>query len=493
MSHYLHRYPVVPGLTITDLGTPEPTEYSYEEIELHISKLTAGLIKNFVPGQTRIAVAGEISFNYIAIIVAIARARMCFVPINFKLPQPSIDFCLEDSKVDVAFCDNKFADLITKDIPCIRFNSDEYSNLLQDPVTELPEWNPDYINYIMYTSGTTGNPKGVVTTYQSRFLSIARKRDTPVTDQKLPARIAVTGAPLYHLAGLNNVEQELYYSMGVTTHLVLLPVFDARKYLEAVDRYRSNSIRLVAPMMSMILQQRDLIEKLDLTSVQEVYLTSSAAPKKLQDDIKIAFPNVGLIENPYGTTETGPVFGRHPQGIPKPATSCGYPLQEVKVKLDKRGVLLVKSDMLLNSYLNNPDLSSECMTPDGFYITNDIFKVNKYGFYFYLGRADDMFKSGGEKIYPSEIESIIERHHAVALSTVVGVEDDIKGYKPYAFVQLKPNAHATDEEIKQYVVSNVATYQIPRHIWILDELPKTNIGKIDRRHLTNLAKELLQK
>jgi acyl-coenzyme A synthetase/AMP-(fatty) acid ligase len=131
------------------------------------------------------------------------------------------------------------------------------------------------------------------------------------------------------------------------------------------------------------------------------------------------------------------------------------------------------------------------MTPDGYYITGDIFTVNKYGFYFYQGRSDDMFKSGGEKIYPSEIESVIERHPAISISTVVGVKDDIKGHKPYAFVQLKPGHNITAREIKEFVIKNVATYQIPRQVWILDELPKTNIGKIDRHQLTKKAQELL--
>ena len=95
--------------------------------------------------------------------------------------------------------------------------------------------------------------------------------------------------------------------------------------------------------------------------------------------------------------------------------------------------------------------------------------------------------SGGEKIYPSEIESIIDRHPAVATSVIVGVQDKIKGFKPYAFVQLKNNENITAEQIKNFTIKNVATYQIPRDIWILDDIPKTSIGKIDRKLLTKMA------
>jgi acyl-CoA synthetase (AMP-forming)/AMP-acid ligase II len=104
-----------------------------------------------------------------------------------------------------------------------------------------------------------------------------------------------------------------------------------------------------------------------------------------------------------------------------------------------------------------------------------------------------MFKSGGEKIYPSEIEPIIERHPEVAMSAIVGLPDDIKGYKPYAFVELKPGCISNSAKIKDFIIKNVATYQIPRHVWVLDQLPRTNIGKIDKRRLVEMAKDLLLK
>ena len=145
----------------------------------------------------------------------------------------------------------------------------------------------------------------------------------------------------------------------------------------------------------------------------------------------------------------------------------------------------------MKGYHNRSDLE-DSITEDGYFITGDLFRVNYNGFYFYMGRADDMFKSGGEKIYPSEIEPVIERHPSVALSTVVGIEDEVKGHKPYTFVELKPNETATAEDIKQFTIENVATYQIPRRIWILDTLPRTNIGKIDRKALKDLAIKLLE-
>jgi acyl-coenzyme A synthetase/AMP-(fatty) acid ligase len=271
-----------------------------------------------------------------------------------------------------------------------------------------------------------------------------------------------------------------------------MPAFNAVQYIKLLDLYQPTAIRLVAPMMSMILRERNLLETIDTDSVKQIVLTSSFSPKKLQDEVRVFFKKVKQIDTPYGTTETNVIFGPHPKGIPKPDTSAGYPVTGVSLRLDDAGVLQVKSPAIMSRYNNRPELNGSSMTPDGYYITGDIFRVNKYGFYFYIGRADDMFKSGGEKIYPSEIEAVIERHPSVLLGTVVGVPDEIKGYKPYAFVQLKEGQTATASEIKDFVIKNVATYQIPREVWILNELPKTNIGKIDRKALTVLAERRLQ-
>jgi acyl-coenzyme A synthetase/AMP-(fatty) acid ligase len=212
----------------------------------------------------------------------------------------------------------------------------------------------------------------------------------------------------------------------------------------------------------------------------------------MQEEIQKYFTRLKWLVNPYGLTETGPLFGmENPRRLPQPMLSVGYPLPGVSCRINSNGVLEAKGPSVLPSYHNRPELK-DSFTEDGYFITGDLFRVNYNGFYFYMGRADDMFKSGGEKIYPSEIETIIERYPSVALSTVVGVEDEIKGYKPYAFVELKTGHTATPEEIKQFTIDNVATYQIPRQVWILDSLPRTNIGKLDRKTLKNLAIELLK-
>ena len=490
MTYSLENFPLVPGITLTDDGVDSPRSYTNEEIDTRINAVAKGLLELHLPANSPIAVLGTVTYNFVTMNFGISRARHALVPVNYKIPKEQIEFCIRDSGAVIAFCDPELQHLVPNTIKCIVFGSTEFEAFLKYGDYVIPAYNPEYVYSIMYTSGTTGNPKGVLNTYATRIMQITKGGPAPVPNPN--SMTVINPAPLYHLAGKNNIEIEMLFSGFKKTHLVLMPVFNAKKYIVAIKKYRPNRITLIAPMMSMILKEKDLLQSVDLSSVTKVVLTSSHAPKKLQDEIQAYFKQVVSIENPYGMTETGPLFNMaHPLKIPRPNMSVGYPFPMVQARLDENGVLQVKSPTLLTNYHNRPELFKDCMTEDGFFITGDIFRVNKHGFYFYQGRADDMFKSGGEKIYPTEIEPVIERHPAVAMSAVVGLTDDIKGFKPYAFVELKQGCTAESIEIKDFVVKNVATYQIPRNIWILDQLPRTNIGKIDRKKLVEMAKELL--
>jgi len=427
----------------------------------------------------------------VSLVGGIARARHCAVPINFKIPQEQIDFCFSDSGAELAFCDKQFAHLVPSGVSVIEFDSDQYTQFLNFDAYSMPEINPEYDVNIMYTSGTTSKPKGVVTTYAARMWAITRGSSQPNTEIQIhPATSTISVSPYYHLAGLNDLEFSIYYSYHLSSTIVIMPTFNAREYLQLAAKYQSTTLKMVAPMMGMILQEQDLLDQLDFSVVTRISLTSSAAPKKMQDDIKVYFKNAS-IENPYGLTETGPLFAQvHPYGIPRPATSVGFPVPGIKIRLDENGVLQVKSPALMKGYHNRPEINS--FTEDGYFITGDMFRVNKYGFYFYIGRNDDMFKSGGEKIYPSEIEEVIDKHPAVAMSCVVGIPDDIKGHKPYAVVALKPGTTTTNHELKQFAIDRVASYQIPREVWIVEMLPRTNIGKIDRQAVVRMVAGWLQ-
>lgn len=477
---------------MTDLGHAYPITYGYLEIDQRMDAVAAGLLELGLPANSKIAIIGTCSYDFVTTAFGIYRSRHALVPINYKSPADLIEYYLRDCGTVLVFCDEQFQALVPNDIESIVFGTPQFQKFLKHTAFDMPAFDKNSIHTIRYTSGTTGKPKGVVSTYGNRLWQLQQHAYDP-QNIKDGQCVTITASPFHHLAGLNFLEFGLLRPEFSRTHIVLLPTFDARQFIRTIGTHGATQIFIVTPMMNMILQEVDLLEQTNLDSVAKIVLTSSPATKKLHDDIGYYFKKTHTIANPYGTTELGgAVFGGHPLNIPTPPTSVGYPLPGIEIRLDQDGVLQVKSPGVTNGYHNNPELSKKSITQDGFFITGDIFKVGRHGFYFWLGRADDMFKSGGEKIYPSEIELAIDRHQSVAMSAVVKVPDSVKGYKPYAFVRLKPGHFATGEEIKKFVVENVATYQIPRQIWILDDLPRTDVGKIDRTRLSNLARENLQ-
>ena len=139
-------------------------------------------------------------------------------------------------------------------------------------------------------------------------------------------------------------------------------------------------------------------------------------------------------------------------------------------------------------YHNRPDVPSP-ITADGFYITGDVFRRDENGFHYFVGRTDDMFVSGGENIYPADVERMLERHPDVAQAAVVPIDDEIKGQKPVAFVIRKPDRAPSEDELKQFALANAPAYQHPRHVWFVDELPLASTNKVDRVALMRMARE----
>ena len=160
---------------------------------------------------------------------------------------------------------------------------------------------------------------------------------------------------------------------------------------------------------------------------------SAPVSQSLMQAIHRALPKAA-VTNAYGTTEAGPVvFGPHPKGLPQPEMSVGYPHPQVQLRLvdgDNRdamqGVLEMKCPAVMNGYHNRPDVPPP-ITKDGYYITGDVFRRDENGFHYFVGRTDDMFVSGGENIYPADVERMLERHPGVAQAAVVPVDDEIKG------------------------------------------------------------------
>jgi len=191
------------------------------------------------------------------------------------------------------------------------------------------------------------------------------------------------------------------------------------------------------------------------------------------------------------------VFAPHPAGLPTPDGSVGVAHPDVALRLvrdghpvEDEGVLQMRCPALMNCYHNLPDVTARVITADGFYDTSDVFRRDADGFFFFVGRADDMFVCGGENVYPGEIEKLLERHPDVAQAIVVAAPDDIKGQIPVAFIVARSGSHPSASDIKRYTLAEGPAYAHPRFVEFLASLPVSGTHKIDRAALTAEAERL---
>jgi long-chain acyl-CoA synthetase len=477
-------------LAIIDLGGEvAPREFTFAQIDSLADGVARALTKRGLKRGDRVAILSLNRAEYLAAYYGSMRAGLVAVPVNFKFPRATIDFILRDAGARFVFCDAERAADCPEDIPSVMFGSgfDEFLDLGRfDAVVPAPAEPAMFL----YTSGSTGAPKGVVLSHQSH-LWVVETRLAP----GLGRHRYLVAAPLYHMNALALAK----LACAAHASIVLLPQFAARDYIAAIGRYRCSYLTAVPPMIAMMLRETNAMAATDLTSVETVRMGSAPVSASLLAALRTALPRASAT-NAYGTTEAGPVvFGPHPKGLPQPELSVGYPHPEVALRLvdgenrnAEEGVLEMKCPALMNGYHNRPDIAPP-LTPDGFYITGDVFRRDADGFHYFVGRSDDMFVSGGENIYPADIERMLERHPGVAQAAVVPVADAIKGQKPVAFIVRKAGRAPDGEEIKRFALANAPAYAHPRFVWFLDELPLASTNKLDRAALQEMAKKRMAK
>jgi acyl-CoA synthetase (AMP-forming)/AMP-acid ligase II len=475
-----------------DLGGEEgPREYTYAELDaMSMGVARALAARDFARGD-RIAILSANRVEFLAAYNGILRAGLVAVPVNYRFPKSTIEFILRDAGAKLVFCDRASRDNVPEGLAKVVFGEetgDGFERFLDLGAFEsiLPREREPAM--FLYTSGSTGKPKGVVLSHQSHIWVVETR-----WSRELERHRYLIAAPLYHMNALALAQ----LASAAHATIVLLPRFEAKAYIEAIGQFRPTWLTAVPPMIAMMLREAKTLAKTDLSSVEFVRMGSAPVSASLMAAIRRALPKAKAT-NAYGTTEAGPVvFGPHPKGLPQPDNSVGYPHPKVKLRLvadDRRGVeqgvLEMKCPALMNGYHNRRDVPVP-FTDDGFYITGDVFRRDGDGFHYFVGRTDDMFVSGGENIYPSEVERMLERHPEVGQAVVVPVDDDIKGTKPVAFVIPKAGTNPTEAAIKSYALKNAPAYQHPRSVWFLDELPLASTNKVDRNALRKLAQERL--
>ncbi len=460
-----------------------PRPITFRALNESCNAVARGLVRAGLRPGDRIGILSLNRVEFVATLLGAMRTGVVPVPVNIKLAAETVRYILNDAGAKRVFAESAYRKLCPAELPVCEFG-DGFDAFLDAGPFEALAPAPDTVAIQPYTSGSTGRPKGVLLNHHGQNWSRLILAHTRATT---PDDVILVAAPLYHKNALNAIKQGL----TAGAQLVLMPQFNIERYIEAMGRYHATVISGVPTMMSMLLTRRDLLVKIDTSSVRTVMMGSAPSSAQLLDELKHVFPNAQALVV-YGVTEGGPVpLGPHPGGKARPLGSIGFPYAGTEAKLingatPDEGELILKNPGILLGYHNLPAETAKRVR-DGWYYSGDICRRDAEGFYYFVGRTDDMFVCGGENIFPIEVETLLEKHASVHQAYVMPFDHDMKGKVPYAFVVLRAGQQATEDELKQFALANGPAYQHPRRVFFLDQLPLAGTNKIDQQQLRHIV------
>ncbi len=338
---------------------------------------------------------------------------------------------------------------------------------------------------ILLTSGTTGTPKGASHSGGDPSVLKSILDRTPWrTEQPV-----VVVAPMFHAWGFS----QLVFAASMSCTIITRRKFDPEATLELIDRHRATGLCVVPVMFDRIMELPT--EVLDRYSGRSLRF-AAASGSRMRPDVVIAFMDRfgDVIYNNYNATEAGMIATATPRDLRAAPDTAGRPAEGTEIRIldaelnelpvGEVGSIYVRNSTQFDGYTSGQTKEFH----EGFMCSGDVGYVDDAGRLFVVGRDDEMIVSGGENVYPIEVEKTLAAHDDVAEAAVLGVDDEKFGQRLEAFVVLRPGAAATPEELKQHVREHLANFKVPRAITVLDELPRGTTGKISRKELQDRAK-----
>jgi fatty-acyl-CoA synthase len=460
---------------------------TYRQLHDRVLRLAHGLRGLGVRKGDRVAYLGPNHPAFLETLFATGMLGAVFVPLNTRLAPAEVEHVLTDSGSDVLVYAPQHASLVQTTGP-LRIALDDpsegetsYEDLITSSATD-PIDEPvtlDDLCLIMYTSGTTGRPKGAVLTHGN----ITWNTVNVLVDIDLAAdEVTLVVAPLFHTAGLNMTCLPTLVKGGT---VVLMSAFDPAKVLDQVETHRVTYMFGV-PTMYNAIAACPRWEDADLSSLRQVNCGGAPVPEATIRTYQLR----GLsFSQGYGMTETSPgaLYLTKEMSRAKAGTA-GVPHfftdvrvvgpDLVEVAPGEKGEIVVSGPTVMHGYWHNPAETAQAVDPDGWFHSGDVATPDDDGYITVVDRLKDVIISGGENIYPAEVESALHEHPAIAECTVIGVPDARWGEVGRAVVTVKPGAQASGPEVLAFLRDRLAGYKIPKSVVFVDELPQSATGKL---------------
>lgn len=475
----------------------EDRPFTYQEVNLRTNQLCHFLLDIGVQKGDRISVLLYNCHQYLEIFFALSKIGAILIPLNWRLAGPELEFILQDSGSRLFIFEQEFEELVASirsnlnlsngnylsiGEPCPDWATDYERALLENPGHEPPAPSPagdEDPHIIMYTSGTTGIPKGAVLSHRKTFFNVL---NADMVYNLTCKDIMIVSRPMFHSGGLLVEAAPLLYKGGT---LILKKRFRPHEILETIQKYRVTLLELAATVYQFILQQCDLTQY-DLSSLRCYFTGGERIPLAM---LKEYYKKGIVISQVFGLTETSTITWLPYEDAVRKMGSVGLPIFHGEVRIvDKMerdvppgevGEIIVKGPAIMSEYWNRPDLTAETIR-DGWLYTGDLARKDEEGYIYIIDREKDMYISGGENVYPAEIEKIFFTHPKVFDVGVVGVPDEKWGEVGKAFIVLKPGETMVEEEAFKFLRGKVGKYKIPKYAEFVEELPKTASGKIQK-------------
>lgn len=519
ISHWVRKHGRLSPHRVA-LATPQ-RNLTYRELDQRADRAAWGLSKSLgLAKGDRLAIYTQNCPEWFELFVAAARIGAIVVPLNIRLSLPELRYQLQDSGCTAIACGPEFLPVLPELVPDSAIRQVLALEATQTPALPVPVASyeavlaaapdapfPDRADegdplLIVYTSGTTGKPKGAVLTHRNMLYNALNN----AVGLGLTAEdVTLTVLPLFHVGGVGLFSLPTFYTGG---RVVLPRRFDPAQSLQLIERERVTVTMTVPAIMQAYIAALDQMNpKPDLSSCRGFISGGAPCPEGLM----AAAAQRGLpYGQGFGMTETAPTLFLQPEmqqmrnlppgsHIGRPGT-VGKPVLFADVRLldeagcevaqGEVGEVCVKGGNLFAGYWNLPEATAASFTADGYFRSGDLARIDEDGYVMIMGRRKEMLITGGENVYPLEVEQVLAAHPAVAEVAVVGLADPVWGEVPGAAVVLHPACVATQEELIAWCRARLAGYKTPKRWLFPPELPRTAIGKVIKPQLVDQIQEV---